>query len=671
MTRARLLFCLLGITSALSAQTVSPEAEPVVRGEPVIVEEARLTADASGATRVRLDSAVAPVVPSMSNLSGRVANLHVNTGGAGSFGDLFSLRGITNTPYFSDPSVTVYFDDLPLGSSFTYPTGLFGFGTAGIYRGPQGTAFGRAGSGGVLQFQSFEAGPVAQGEFRGSIGNYDARSLALTARSARGDNADAIVSASFNDRSGYITNTTLGIRVDDFQSSAVSARVRVRPSATSELSVQVVGSWLDNGAQPLTPLGGPLFSVARGREGETGIKFGGIAVKGAFDTTLGRLTATTSHTRWDMDPFTNRLDLPPTLDSSITQKQRAWNEEIRLASNRDSALPWEIGLWLSDTRTDGDVLREIPGLFPIEGSSFRLDTETAALFGHVNFLSSGPWRVTGGLRVEHVRKEFDRTQTIPSPGHFTGDDTFNSLLPKVTASYAISADTTASASISAGTKAGGWSAFTGNQALAHFDPERLVAFETGVDTALANKTVKLAARAFYYDIRDYQIERSFTQTDYLVVNAPRARSIGGELEATWHPVQEWNFSATVGLTNVTLERFTDPFSGTNYSGRRAPYAPSYDVNLSATYRHPTGWFAGAELTLVGKTFYDESEDAAFAQGARETVNARAGYETSRWRVSVFGENLTDESYYTLIIPGVGHGSPGAPRTYGVEAAVKW
>ena len=41
------------------------------------------------------------------------------------------------------------------------------------------------------------------------------------------------------------------------------------------------------------------------------------------------------------------------------------------------------------------------------------------------------------------------------------------------------------------------------------------------------------------------------------------------------------------------------------------------------------------------------------------------------RIAVFAENLADEDHYTLIIPGVGHAVPAAPRTYGIEAVLKW
>lgn len=667
------LTCLLGclLVPALAAAQIPPESEPVTRGEPLVVTETPLTADAAGTTHVQLDNTAPPAAQSLANLSGRVANFQVDSGGAGSYGDLLVVRGLANTPYFSDPAVTVYFDDLPLGSSFTYPTGLFGFTTASLHRGPQATGFGRAGEGGVLVFTSAEPAAAPAGELRASYGNFNTRSAALSSRSAGNGNVDATVAASFLARDGYIENTQLHQRVDDVRSSAASARFRFRPTPTSEISLQLLGTRLRDGAQPLVPLGGPLYTVARSAEGVTDIDFGGVALKASFDTALGRLSATTSYTHWRMDPYEDFLVLPPPLDSTVAQTQHAWSEELRFASSPNARRAWSVGAWFSDTHTDGATTRTIPHIFQLDNSTYTLTARTAAVFGEVALLGAGNWQVTAGLRAEETRKTFDRVQFVPPPGEYGGAKTFGALLPKLTVSYAVARDTTASASVSLGTKSGGWSAYTAIPTLAPFDAERTVAFEVGLDTALANKTVKLAVRGFAYEIRNYQIERSFTQADYIVVNAPRARSIGAEFEATWHPVRELTFAATLGFTDITLREFTDPFTHVSYSGKRAPYAPTYDADVSATWRPAPRWFATAELAAVGKTYYTETEDSAFAQDARATLAARLGYDGPRWRVDIFGENLTDERYYSLIVPGIGHAVPGAPRTYGVETAVKW
>lgn len=644
---------------------------PVVNIAPVVVEEEPLTASASGLTQVRLDATAPTATRSLSALATRVANLHLNAGGAGSYGDVLTLRGLPNTPFFSDPSVAVYFDDLPLGSAFTYPTGLFGFGIAAIERGPQGIDYARGGEAGAIIFQSNEPRATAGGEARASVGNFNARTGGIEAHSARTERADVVVSASLQERDGYIWNPTLGRRIADQRAYSGAARFRLRPTATSEISLQLLGNQLRHGEQPLLPLGGPLFTVARDRAGETQSDFAGGALKAAFDTSLGRLAATTSRTTWTLSPYDNRLTLPPTLDSRIDHSQRIWNQELRLSSDPRSLVVWHVGAWFSDGETEGAVNRAIPGVGPIEVSAFTLDSRTKALFAAITIPPNIGWSITAGVRLEETERDFTRSQSVPSPARFTAQRTFRSFEPKLSASYAFPNNVTASASVSLGAKPGGWSAYTGNPALAGFRAEKMTAFEAGLEAALADNRVTLAARVFAYAIRDYQIERSFNATDYLVVNAPRARSLGGEIEATWKPLPELILTATLGLTDVQLRRFTDPFTGRSYAGNRAPYAPDYEAHLAATYRAKEGIFAAVELAATGETFYSEAEDPRFASDAHAVVNARLGYDTPRWRLTVFGENLADEGYYALVIPGVRHAAPGAPRTWGVEAAVKW
>jgi len=147
--------------------------------------------------------------------------------------------------------------------------------------------------------------------------------------------------------------------------------------------------------------------------------------------------------------------------------------------------------------------------------------------------------------------------------------------------------------------------------------------------------------------------------------------MGAEIEAAWHPSPELTFTASLGVTDVELREFRDPFTGQDFSGRRAPYAPEHEAHLGATYRAKAGWFAAADAVVTGETHFDESESAAATVGTHTVLHGRVGYETTRWRLSIYGENLTSEDYYTLIIPGVAHAVPGAPSTWGVEAVVKW
>jgi outer membrane receptor protein involved in Fe transport len=99
--------------------------------------------------------------------------------------------------------------------------------------------------------------------------------------------------------------------------------------------------------------------------------------------------------------------------------------------------------------------------------------------------------------------------------------------------------------------------------------------------------------------------------------------------------------------------------------------PDTTASLRADYRDPSGWFGGVGVTADGRTYYTESEDLFYAQRAYALLGAHLGYGTGRWRLSLYGNNLTNVGYYSAITPGVNSGTPGAPRTYGVEVSVKF
>ena len=110
----------------------------------------------------------------------------------------------------------------------------------------------------------------------------------------------------------------------------------------------------------------------------------------------------------------------------------------------------------------------------------------------------------------------------------------------------VDADTTATASVSLGAGPGGFSAYTDNPSLIPFKAEHTAAFEAGLRTLLAGKTVTADA-GFAYAIQNYQIERSFSAADYFVATAPRARSVGAEVEVAWRPSPGWTAGFNAGL----------------------------------------------------------------------------------------------------------------------------
>ncbi|HET7535823.1 MAG TPA: TonB-dependent receptor, partial [Candidatus Didemnitutus sp.] len=610
---------LLFSCSLLAIASAQTPAEPVVKLDQLVVEGRLLTETPATVTVIPLETL--PVTETTTaKLADRAPNFFIATNDAHSFTDIFSLRGLTNTPIFGDPAISFYLDDLPLGSGFTFPTDLVGFARAELHRGPtQNTVFGRAGSAGVLRVATPGLGAVPQGDLRVSYGNYNALDVAADVGSSSSGAVDAYVGADYASRDGYITNTKLNTDIDHKESTSGLARLRWRPSTTAELTLLVTALRARDGVQPLVPLGGPLFTVSRNSEGFTDLDAWNAALTAAFATPVGRLSATTSVNDWDLGPYRSTLGFGfAELVNNVDQKQHAWNEEVKLVSSDKEALRWQVGGFYSDGYTDG-AFQRVFGPFPYEQSKSHVDARDLAGFGEATWALNPQVNLTAGLRLEQSRKTLHREETIPVPHNFDGEAESSAWLPKIGIDYVASRETTFFGTAGAGYKPGGFSTFTGNAALAPFGPERTMTLEAGVTHTLASKSLSVTARAFYYDITGYQIERSFATSsvadDYIVVNAPKARSWGGELELAWKPVDGLTIGVDVGATDVTLREFTDPYTHVSYAGNRAPAVPTYDASLRLDYESRLGFFVGFDITANGRTYYTEAEDLKFGQKA--------------------------------------------------------
>jgi len=669
----RLLFSSWVAASLATASLAQVSQDNVVHGSELIVNGTPLPSNATEVTTVTLQPETSDSSDLWDVLGNMVPNLHVSNGGAGSFGSLFSLRGLANTPYFSEPSVTVYLYDIPLPSSFTYPVALFGLNSISVYRGPEGTAFGRATDGGVIVFGPDSSTTSMGGEMLASFGSYGAREAAVALQAAQGGTADAMVDADYGARNGYITNQQLGVRVDDQESEDLFARLRLRPTTHAEITLEILDTRARDGAQPLVPLGGPLFGVNRAQEGRTDLDSTGAALKASFSLpSSATLTEVSSYTDWRMNPYQSFLVLPPPLENQILQSQKRWNEEVHFRTDPQSRIRADIGAWLSAGTTSNAVDRAIPKLYPIEVSSYEQRDESAAAFGSVTFLPIESLQIVAGLRAETNEKNFDRLEQVPNPGlDYRGDGRYDGLLPKLEANWSADSENHAQISIAEGLRPGGFASYTDNPELIPFSSEHSTAYSAGWDISMAQRTADVAIRFFYDNITNFQIERSFSQTDYFVATAPRAHSCGAEVEGHWNPSAQWTVNTDAGWTLVRLDRFRAPLTGQDESGMAAPDSPQFNAALEVVFRPEGHWFGACQLSAIGRTYYDELESPKYTEGAYGLIGLRAGYETHRWSLTAYCDNLADKGYYSLIVPGINSGDPGAPRTFGIKAAVRF
>ncbi len=346
---------------------------------------------------------------------------------------------------------------------------------------------------------------------------------------------------------------------------------------------------------------------------------------------------------------------PTTCDGVQYQRrnQKDISAEVRLASNGDKALDWQVGAYfLNIKRTVGvslggdtgqGVIKELfnaPDSINPTSQLFadRFDTDVFALFG------STDWEVTNAINLglalrydieqRHVRSLVP-TATDPfsggpiNPGQAFGPiepqaQTFKQLQPKLSFRWEIAPHTNLFANWGIGFKSGGFNN-QGSAAIVdqnfnnptlpfidadvriedRFRKERSSAFEAGIKGRIGPANYNLAG--YYTRITDMQFFEFFVGGFGLlrvVSNIDRVDIKGVELNADASLLDGWT---VFGALNVTDSEIKKNSSRTYTVGNKSPYTADYTINLGTQLDTPINAYVNlvlrADYRITGPTWF--------------------------------------------------------------------
>jgi iron complex outermembrane receptor protein len=648
------------------------EAQIQADAEPIIVQAT--ASDTIGApTQVPVNdfsgSAFAPTALA------RVPNAVGNEAGASSFEDVYSVRGLTNTPNFSKQALTIYVDGVPSSSTFANFPEEGMIERAVIFHGPQGDFFGKNSEAGLLQITTQQPHSF-QLMLEGSGGNYEMGSgHALLATPLWSETAFLSFEGSYFARDGFLENT-LRETHPDFQRHAFGRfYLRVVPAPDSEITFSSELHKINDGVQRFVPLSAPdPFRVAFDFDGRTDISGNVESLRIAHSLDFGKLTLITSWRDWKLAPYEADFDYSPVpfVRGRIVLEQEQLAQEIRLDSREDQvAWRWRVGVFSDRVASDGSeafLFQQFSKVISFDDHNYE-----AAIFGRSTWQVGANLEFTVGTRLEYNDESITRTRVVtfvPTPPRFDGTRNEWNVQPRLALTYNYSPQVSTFIDSTYGYKSGGFSYLETDPRLARFDTERVWANELGVRAETRDKRCDVRAVVFVDRIEDYQVERPAIPPDLTIFNAPLAVSRGAEIEASARPVEGIELCAAAGYTRSEFRDFHDPFTGVSYRGKRTPFTPEFTVTASARYKW-RGVFVQSEILAAGESFYDEANTRALREGPHAQFNARIGYEHDRFALTFFCDNLSDERYFTEKISSAGVGTPAPPRTFGGSFALKF
>ena len=384
----------------------------------------------------------------------------------------------------------------------------------------------------------------------------------------------------------------------------------------------------------------------------------------------------------------------PGRDAAIFSRQsiatKSFNQEFRLSGSNDT-VDWFVGLnyYYSEAEQRDFLLAST--VLGAPGDVFNAVTETnsGALFGDAIFHLTDTLNLTLGLRYSYDEKEIDLPDNVQSIGPFgrqsaavsnstlvvTGEDAtakadWDDLSGRIVLDYTIADDVLVYASVSQGYKSGGFNSTIGDgQVLDNpFDKEKAINYEIGTKSTFLDGRLRINTSFFYTDYSDFQTQITDPAGVQAINITVDADILGAELDATYYLADNFSLTLVSGWLN---SQYSDDVTVTSggltttavEDGQDLVRAPRFTHTLSANYLVP---LSDGELRLTASYNYTESQRllnsvvselnsslpvAFFREGDLRAehhglVNARATYtpENEKWAVSVWGTNLTDESF---------------------------
>jgi iron complex outermembrane receptor protein len=386
------------------------------------------------------------------------------------------------------------------------------------------------------------------------------------------------------------------------------------------------------------------------------------------------LTLITSWRDWSLNPYEADFDYSPVpfVRGRFVLGQNQIAQEVRLDSrDQESGWRWRIGVFADRISSDGTeefLFQQFTKLI-----SFSDHNHEAAIFCRSTWDLGNGFELTAGARLEYSEESITRSRHVSFESATTNFNAARSewnAQPRLALTYNWSREISLFIDSTYGYKSGGFSFLETDPRLAQFDMERVWLNEIGARAATSDQRFELHTLAFVNRIEDYQVERPAIPPDITIFNAPLVVSWGAELEAVARPIDNLELRGSVGYTKSEFCEFHDPFTAVSYRGNATPFTPEFTVNASARYTW-RGIFLQGELLAAGETFYDEANTEDLREAPHAQLNARIGYETRHFVLTIFCENLTGERYFTQKIASANVGTPVPPRTFGGSASLKF
>ena len=310
------------------------------------------------------------------------------------------------------------------------------------------------------------------------------------------------------------------------------------------------------------------------------------------------------------------------------------------------------------------------------------DTEAVSLFGSVNFKVTERLTAAGGVRWTEEKKSARFTVPythgfLQQVGFTVPNGTQSPLLKfkddniswETSLTYALADDVNVYGAYKTGFKSGGIdssalptaSTFASINACPQhpdncdviYDSETAKGFEVGLKSQLFDRSLRLDLVGYRYVFANLQTQQFIsTQTLFRTFNVGEITTYGFEADMRWRPVVGLAISGSVGYLHSEFMKDFFTASGDNFNGLRPSNSPKWSGNLGLDYEtsvaHGLKLGLGSNISFTGSRYANDDYAGRTLEDSYYSLDLRAsiGTEDDRWKVSLVGNNVTDEIWVT-------------------------
>ncbi|MBA4807975.1 TonB-dependent receptor [Brevundimonas sp.] len=720
---------------AASAQTASPATETTGVDDIVVTaqrrsENIREVPFAVTALNTQTLKEISAGGADILSLSARVPSLQVESSN-GRYAPRFYIRGLGNVDFDFTASqpVSVVLDDVVLESVYLKGFPLFDVQQLEVLRGPQGTLFGRNTPAGVIKIDSVKPSDDFTGFGSLTYGNLGSVRAETGVTMPLTDTLSMRVSGLWNHRDDWVDNAynasfadADGDDLGNFDD--VAARVHVAWTPTDRLSTLLTlqardydGTGTMNRANSLTKGSNELNGnfdretvyYDGGRNNFQKQKTTSQSLRVAYDFGAATLTgivgayqgsssgdgdidggvASASATASYKTPFNSESG---TLSSDLRQN----TYELRLASNGDARLGWQVGAFYWDERINlvTGTFNGVGGLQPTKVTDITQKSDSWSVFGQTSYRVTEALKLTAGVRYTDDSRDYNGRIVTGTPVGGQGATSVGDeqVSWDVSALYEVNDGLNLFARVAKGYRG---PSIQGRNlpVLTTADSETVMSYETGFKARLWDGRARLNGTAYIYEVDDMQFTAiGGADNTNRLINADKGEGHGVELDgdiylgagfslsagAAWNhtEIKDSDLLVAVCGSNCTV---TDPIVmvGTTrrakIDGNPFPQAPEYTANLTLNYVLPLGddteFFASTDWVMQKDFNLFLYESVEFMQDTAFEGGLRAGWRDLNrgLEAAAYVRNVTDEEN---VIGAIDFNNlttfVNEPRTYGVQ-----